>query len=88
MTFAQMKKMEPRLSGLEAMAKTFNRQRCTIAFWYSEVKPLLVHLVGWGRGDKSDPLATEEAYDKAYDHLYNLLPDCTTDSCYECRQNT
>jgi len=85
MNFSQMKKLEPQLAVLETAAKTFDRKSCTIGFWYREIKPPLLHQIGWGRSnDQSDPLASCQSYDVAYSYLYNLLPDCTADSCEDC----
>jgi hypothetical protein len=84
MNFAQMKKMEPRLAELETIAKKFDKKSCTISFWYREIKPPLLHHVGWGRADRSDPLATCQSYDTAYSYLYDLLPNCTAASCEDC----
>jgi hypothetical protein len=87
MTFAQMKKLEPKLTELETLVKSFDRQSCTISFWYREIKPPLLHIIGWGRGDNpDDPLATSKAYNLAYGYLFALLPDCNPTSCEDCTQ--
>lgn len=53
---------------------------CANEVWYGRgddggVKEKVAQLVGWDR--KPDPvLGSEEAYDIAYDALYDELPDC------------
>ena len=48
---------------------------CANQVWYLRFKPRLIELVGyWANGP--DILRTDEAYDVAYQTLYELLPDC------------
>jgi hypothetical protein len=53
---------------------------CANEVWYGKghdggVRERVSRLVGWDR--RPDPvLGTEEAYDVAYDALYEELPDC------------
>ncbi len=92
MTFAQMKKIEPGLAELESEAKAFKRTRCTITYWYQEIKPRLVYLVGWSRGQEAaDRLFNEKHKDKVFIDVADLLAEPDTGSsdplsssqCYE-----
>jgi hypothetical protein len=63
------------LARQSAMSKSANH--CANSFWYSSVKPILTHMIGGGSMARCDSvLCTSEAYDVAYDHLWNLVPDC------------
>jgi hypothetical protein len=53
---------------------------CANDIWYDEIKPVLVKLVGWSA--RNPALRTTEAYDVAYQYLYNLLPDCRDCGCF------
>ena len=74
---------EPRLAALEngvraaALVDRGRRRFCANSVFYRRVKPRLSLLVGWGRREQGpDVLFAYEAYDLAYKHLFDLLPDC------------
>jgi len=76
--------LEPRLLPLlvEAQRATSDGATCANAIFYgsggSGLKGRLSRLVGYLAPDNADPrLCTENAYDVAYDHIYDALPDCT-----------
>jgi hypothetical protein len=53
---------------------------CANAIWFGyqgtiSFKDGLSRFIGWDRDDES-VLASSEAYDVTYEHLYYLLPDC------------
>jgi len=87
-TFAELCRLEPRLRHLEdharrvAAAEKRKRVRCCgNRAWYTEVKPQLVWLVGFQRAARHEVLSTTTAYDVAYHHLYELMPDCRECMC-------
>ncbi len=64
----------------EDVARWCNRF-CANEVWYAwgGLKDRLCRLVGW---DASRPeLQNSEAYDVAYEHLYDLLPNCRNCHC-------
>lgn len=78
---------EPRLQSLyneahEITGNCYNDGKawfCANEIWYTRFKPRLLQLVGW---EAKDPrLKTQEAYDTAYEKIYNRLPDCSGCSC-------
>jgi hypothetical protein len=81
MTFNALAKREPRLLRLKqdvaylAAGVLPGDHFCANGPWYRIFKLRLVCLVGFGRDDSKFP-GSREAYDLAYHHLYNLLPDC------------
>jgi len=85
MTFEKCVAYDHRLSSLEAAVKAHAKAHkndanyCANEYWYSKNGPraILQHLVG----DDAyvQQLATKEAYDICYNHLYDILPDCTHD---------
>lgn len=87
MTFADLVALEPRLGSLEAEIKAIRRpdegEVCANELWYRDgYKRRMSALVGWYRvGPRHDVLVTPEAYELAYSHLYNLLPDCRDCGC-------
>jgi hypothetical protein len=86
MTFDQLCELEPRLRQLAREAKSVRddgtaKAFCANAAWYGYfgnpgIKPRLLLLVGFERPNGPDELRTTEAYDVAYDAIYNMLPDC------------
>lgn len=54
---------------------------CANAIWYGPggLKERMSELAGWYA--RNPALRTREAYDVAYDHLYQLLPDCWGCAC-------
>ena len=86
MTFAQLVRLEPRLKTLEADIRRVRDDRRKRAFcanhvWYGPdgFKGRLLQLVGWHAANER--LRSPEVYDLAYEHLYNLLPDCRNCLC-------
>lgn len=92
--WAWLTETEPRLVTLEAGVKAIPRPLpgkhfCANAWWYGYeprpgIKPRLVTLVGFTaegplrRRDVGDMI---HDYDVAYEHLYQLLPDCHDCTC-------
>jgi len=86
MTWDELIEIEPMLTELEAEARNFNQAAyecdptfCANDVWlgygpYPGIKPRLLRLVGWMAVDIR--LSSEEVYDLAYQHIYNLLPNC------------
>jgi hypothetical protein len=89
-TFDELKRLQPALADLEALilrhAAKHKRAKyhCANAHWYgygtgrgSDFKQRLLPLVGWEACCERDSvLKSCHAYDVAYEHLYQLLPDC------------
>lgn len=80
--------MEPELEELyqEAAAVTSENDPhfCANKIWYSEggLKERLMVLVGWTRKKEGHhDLNSAEAYDLAYDKIYESLPDCRDCGC-------
>ena len=98
MTFDEVAKREPRLYGLYAQAKAWRvtvalskaydempkEGFCANQVWYDLFKPILVSLIGWEYKGKDDVLKSREAYDVAYQTLYDTLPDCTHEPEFMC----
>jgi hypothetical protein len=92
-TFAKLVAQEPRLRTLLQRAQAVKDDRrkpafCANAVWYGYgpyhgrgLKEQLCWLVGWGRKDGHPILATEEAYDVAYETIYLALPNCRECLC-------
>jgi hypothetical protein len=84
-TFKQLAKIEPRLKDLDAQAAQTDGSAsdfCANRVWYGSLKPAFLKLVGW---EASHPLLKSEvAYDVAYEHIYNRLPDCKHESSVFC----
>jgi hypothetical protein len=62
--------------------KARRRNFCANTVWYSQFKPRLLWLVGWERRDKHPVLSSAEAYDLAYETIYQALPDCKRCLCF------
>ena len=84
--FWVLAKLEPGLSKLLSEAKAVKDDPkaacfCANAAWYSDgrLKSKLLKLVGWGALSDNPELNTEHAYDVAYDHIYDALPNCRHD---------
>lgn len=75
--------IEPLLEGLRDQAKAVTddggKSFCANLEWYSELKPQLVELVGFEASKKQ--LRSMNAYDLAYDVVYNELPNCRNCIC-------
>jgi hypothetical protein len=84
-TFEQLVKIEPRLKDLDRQAAEVDGSDsdfCANRVWYGSLKPTLLKLVGW---EAAHPLLkSETAYDVAYEHIYNRLPDCKHASSVFC----
>ncbi len=90
LTWANLKRVEPRLQVLEREIKAIVDKNgspyfCANETWYGYQDPQqgfkerLCRLVGW---EAENPrLRTAGAYDVAYDYLYELLPDCRDCGC-------
>jgi hypothetical protein len=85
LTWRALTRLEPRLRDLLAEARSHHLNRsldfCANAVWYGYLgfrpglKARLVRLVGC-RAEKGGDLRTSEAYDLAYQTIYQALPDC------------
>ncbi len=83
--FGLLCEKEPRLRGLYAQARAIRDDRHTPSFcannvWVNALKPQLLELVGWEA--RNPDLRTSEAYDLAYEMVYEALPDCRNCLCY------
>lgn len=93
LTWDSLVAMEPRLQTLLDEAKSVRPDGatfCANAIWYGYgghqgFKPRLSKLVGWERCPPCSttvaPLASEKAYDIAYETIYEALPDCRDCGC-------
>lgn len=84
MTFEELCQIEPRLLALYRRAQAVKDDKrkpsfCANRVWYTEFKPELCRLVGWEA--ENPALRTEEAYDLAYDTIYDVLPPCRNCWC-------
>ena len=90
-TWAELVQRERRLGDLMAKVRRVREDPdfCANATWYGAgddrgVREEMAQLVGWDR--IGDPvLGTEDAYDVAYDTLYEELPDCRHAAEERCR---
>jgi hypothetical protein len=84
-TFEQLVKIEPRLKDLQSQAEQIdgsNPDFCANEVWYRALKPILLNLVGW---EAAHPLLkSKEAYDCAYQRIYERLPNCKHESSVFC----
>jgi hypothetical protein len=85
-TWHNISRLEPKLAELlkEAQAVTDpggDPGFCANAVWYDRFKPQLTCLVGWFARCKHFLLTSPEAYDIAYDKIYEALPDCRGCCC-------
>lgn len=63
-------------------ADSYDAKRfCRETLWYSEVKPILVRIVGHERPDYHPILGTSAAYEIAYDTILEAMPACRNCSC-------
>jgi len=80
MTWEQMVIIEPRLLELYKIAKSYKPTKnfCANQIWYRRggLKSKMMKLAGYGA---PGILGTPEAYDIAYQKIYNALPDCRHD---------
>ncbi len=91
-TWQDLVAREPRLAELRVAAErirpTANASFCANAAWYGYagqfgLKPRLLRLVGWGAQNQDPVLRSSDAYDVAYQTLYDLLPDCRGCGCVD-----
>jgi hypothetical protein len=61
---------------------------CANEIWFNLFKPHVVKLVGWGREwqmdaikNAGDILGESQAYDLAYEKIYDTLPGCRNCGC-------
>ena len=90
-TWSLLCDLEPRLIHLLAKVREIEDDKrkpsfCANSIWYGEygqegIKPRLVQLVGWQAMGSDPRLKTTQAYDLAYEKLYNLLPPCRNCNC-------
>jgi len=86
-TWKALVKTEPRLAVLLKEAQGVDgsgHHFCANRVWYQRqgLKDRLCRLVGWDVKGRGIPLlATEGAYDVAYDKIYAALPDCRDCVC-------
>jgi len=82
-TWQEMVRLEPRLKDLYDEARTIKdeggRYFCANEVWFTEFKPVLRHLVGWW--SKKPDLRSSQAYDSAYQKIYQTLPGCRNCGC-------
>lgn len=76
---------EPRLIYLFDKARRVQDDHATKSFcanrvWYESIKPTVCELVGDARKGHA-LLGTSDAYDVAYEVIYNVLPDCRNCLC-------
>src|SRR5262245_44621745 len=86
LTWEQLVRLEPQLLDLLRRARATparGKHFCANARWYgygqwrfAGLKPHLLRLVGWQRPDKHPVLSSPEAYDLAYETVYEALPNC------------
>src|SRR5215467_6291400 len=90
LTWERLCELEPRLLALHRRAKAIKDDErkpwfCANDVWYGRgsnegLKEELRNLVGWRR--KGHPiLGSSEAYDVAYDTVYDVLPPCRNCGC-------
>jgi hypothetical protein len=83
LTFDQLAHLEPRLRRFLLDVQAEHRRAkhdpdyCATRTWFLRFEERLYRLIGWERRRKDHPvLRTSEAYDCAFEHLYEALPDC------------
>jgi hypothetical protein len=84
LTWNELARLEPRLSGLLDKAKAVKakgRNFCANDVWYRRFKPRLLWLVGWDRPDNHPVLSSMQAFDLAYETIYEVLPNCRQCTC-------
>lgn len=86
MTFEELAKIEPRLKTLlkeaQAIKDPGGPSFCANHIWYKPLgfKDRLNKLVGWEA--KDERLKSSEAYDLAYEKIYDSLPPCRNCLCW------
>ncbi len=91
-TWQDLVEREPRLADLRIAAERIRPAAdapfCANEHWYGYgghlgLKPRLIRLVGWGAQSHDPVLRSCDAYDLAYETLYDLLPDCRGCGCVD-----
>jgi hypothetical protein len=88
LTWQELVKREPRLRDLLREARAVDDSDphfCANEVWYRHFKPALCELVGWDARVQDGVVNSSEAYDIAYDKIYNALPDCKACACLDLR---
>lgn len=83
-TWEQVADLVPDLKLMLKLAKSIRRPKgswCSNRMWYAIFKPRLQELVGDGCPRKNPMLRSSEAYDVAYNTIYNALPPCRDCFC-------
>ena len=82
MTWGELIEIEPRVEALRKEAAAADGSApdfCANDLWFCRFKPRVTKLAGW---DAEKPeLRTPEAYDLAYQTVYNQLPACRRCGC-------
>ncbi len=85
LTWALLVQLEPELEALYREIRTLRgkggRVFCANRVWYSRFKGRLLRLVGWEARNPDPRIRSAEAYDLAYQKLYDALPNCRNCSC-------
>jgi hypothetical protein len=91
LTFKDLVALEPRLQPLLDEARSYHQNTaadfCANAVWYGYfdsrgLKERMSRLVGYEVPKSVGILSTEEAYDVAYDTIYQALPNCRACGCF------
>lgn len=85
LTWEEISEEEPRLLRLYHLAKMVGdrggKYFCANLIWYELFKPQLLTLVGYHAEGNHPTLHSSEAYDLAYHHIYDELPNCRDCLC-------
>ena len=82
LTWNKLIKSEPQLLALYKEAKAVDGRAehfCANNVWYEHFKPRLFPLVGWEC--RNPEIRTQEAWDLAYETIYEALPPCRDCLC-------
>lgn len=82
MTWAEIITIEPYLETMRKDAAAIDgsdEHFCANERWYGDFKPRVCALVGWDAADGR--LAFDQAYDVAYQTIYDALPPCKNCGC-------
>lgn len=72
--WGELTKLEPKLEELRQKARRYmdaNPEKLDTDVYYALMKPAIYKLVGWGREDKDQILASAAAYDLAVSVIYS-----------------
>lgn len=80
LTFDNMAAVYPELQRMREQARSMDNSDphfCANQVWFDHFKPQLLMLVGWESVSKTPEwMTTYQAYDLAYQTIYNELPEC------------